>query len=162
MCLRWWSLLTCSINIRGRARGVINTRITWNHSRRSSWPNYEDLAYSRVAFHPYMCKLRRDATMVAAALIGYDDVKVAIGTTTQRRRLWVTTSSTPTCDYVGSLLQLFFRCSARLVVTTIYNPFTCKFSRCNSRYSVNIAYSFPYSTVCWVVVVFVLVVTLAV
>jgi hypothetical protein len=28
----------------------------------------------------------------------------------------ITIFSTPTCDYVGSLLQLFFCCSARLVV----------------------------------------------
>jgi hypothetical protein len=40
------------------------------------------------------------------ALIGYDDVEVATRTTTRRRWLWSTTSSTPMRDYIGSLLQL--------------------------------------------------------
>jgi hypothetical protein len=43
------------------------------------------LADSHAAFHPYMCGLRRGAAAVAAALIGYDDVKVAAKTTTRRR-----------------------------------------------------------------------------
>jgi hypothetical protein len=33
-----------------------------------------------------------------------------------------------------SLLQLIFRCATSLVVTMIYDPFTCKFSECNGRY----------------------------
>jgi hypothetical protein len=40
-------------------------------------------------------------------LIGYDDERVATV---------ATTSSTPTCNYVESLLELFFRCSAHLVI----------------------------------------------
>jgi hypothetical protein len=56
----------------------------------------------------------------------------------------MTISSTPTRDYVGSLLQLFFRCSPCLVVTTIYDPFTCKFPGCNGRCSASIAYPSPY------------------
>jgi hypothetical protein len=58
----------------------------------SSRPNSEALAmcvvlaHPRVVFHPYICGLRRGATVVAAALIDYDDVEVVVGTTTQRRR----------------------------------------------------------------------------
>jgi hypothetical protein len=62
-----------------------------------------------------------------------------------RRRLWSTTSSTPTCDYVGSLLQLFFHCSVCLVVTMIYDPFTYKFLGCNGRCSASVAHPSPYS-----------------
>jgi hypothetical protein len=58
--------------------------------------------------------------MVADALIGYDDVEVVDGMTIRRRRLRSTTSCTSTRDYVGPLLQLFFRYSTRLV-ETIYN-----------------------------------------
>jgi protein-tyrosine phosphatase len=36
-------------------------------------------------FHPCTCGLRRSVVVVAAALIGYDHVQVAIGTTTRRR-----------------------------------------------------------------------------
>jgi hypothetical protein len=36
-------------------------------------------------FHPYMCGLHRGAVAVAAALIGYNDVKVVVGTITRRR-----------------------------------------------------------------------------
>jgi hypothetical protein len=54
-------------------------------------------------------------------------------------------SSTPTPNYIGSLLQLIFYCVARLVVMTIYDPFTCKFPRCNSRCRASVAYSFPFS-----------------
>jgi hypothetical protein len=57
----------------------------------------------------------------------------------------MTISSTPTRDYVGSLLQHFFRCSACLVVMMIYDPFTCKFSGCNGRCSASVAYPSPYS-----------------
>jgi hypothetical protein len=67
-------------------------------------------------------------------------VEVAVVTTMRRRRSWSTNCSTPTRDYVGSLLQLYFRCSVRLVVTMMYNPFICKFSECNNRYSVRVAY----------------------
>jgi hypothetical protein len=75
------------------------------------------LAHPRATFHPCTCGLCGGAVAVAAALIGYDDVEVAIETTMRMRQSWTTTSSTPTRDYVGSLLQLFFHCSACLVVT---------------------------------------------
>jgi hypothetical protein len=57
----------------------------------SSRPNSEALAacvvllYPHVMFHPCMCGLRRCATVVAAALIRYDDVKVAVEMTIRRR-----------------------------------------------------------------------------
>jgi hypothetical protein len=105
------------------------------------------LAHPRVVFHPYICGLRRGATVVAAAPIDYNDVEVAAGTTTQRRRSWMTTSSTPTRDYVGSLLQLFFRYSVHLVVMTIYDPFTYKFSGCNGRCNASVAYLSPYTSI---------------
>jgi hypothetical protein len=44
------------------------------------------LAHSHVAFHPCTCGLRRGTTAVAAALIGYDDIMVAIEMTIKRRR----------------------------------------------------------------------------
>jgi hypothetical protein len=112
----WWrSLLACSINIRGGVRGAINTRlhgITWNPSC-----HLHSAKHQRAVLHPCTCGLCRGATVVAVALIGYDDVKVAAEMTTARRRSWSITSSTLTRDYVGSLLQLFFRCSACIVVT---------------------------------------------
>jgi hypothetical protein len=125
MGLQLETTLTCSINLRGGARG---NRDAYTPPREtlattSSQPNPETLAarevlaHPRAAFHPYMCGLHGGATAVAAALIGYDDVEVAVGTTTRRRRSRSTTSSTPTRDYVVPLLQLFFRCSAYLVVT---------------------------------------------
>jgi hypothetical protein len=49
----------------------------------SSRPNSEALAahvviaHPRMAFRPCTCELRRGAAAVAAALIGYDDIKVA-------------------------------------------------------------------------------------
>jgi hypothetical protein len=46
-------------------------------------------------------------------------------------------------DYIELLLQLFFCCSARLVVT-IHDPFTCNFPECNSRCSARVAYLFSY------------------
>jgi hypothetical protein len=58
----------------------------------SSWPNSKAqaacmvLAHPRVAFHPCMCGLRRGPAVVAVALIGYDDVEVAVGMTIRRRR----------------------------------------------------------------------------
>jgi hypothetical protein len=44
------------------------------------------LAHPRIVFHPYTCGLRRGTDAVAAALIGYNDIKVAAKTTTKRRR----------------------------------------------------------------------------
>jgi hypothetical protein len=38
-----------------------------------------------MTFHPYMCGLRGGVVAVATALIGYDDVEVAVGMTTRRR-----------------------------------------------------------------------------
>jgi hypothetical protein len=75
------------------------------------------LAHTRAVFYPYMCRLLRCAVTIAAVMIGYDDMEVAARTTMRRRRLWSTISSTLTCDYVGSFLQLFFRYSMHLVVT---------------------------------------------
>jgi hypothetical protein len=57
----------------------------------SSQPNSEALlarvvlAHPRAAFHPYTCGLYRGVA-VAVALIGYDDVEVAVRTATRRRR----------------------------------------------------------------------------
>jgi hypothetical protein len=58
------------------------------------------LAHPHAAFHPCTCELCGGA----AALIGYNDVVVAVRMTTRRRRSRMTTSSTPMHDYVGSLL----------------------------------------------------------
>jgi hypothetical protein len=44
------------------------------------------LAHSRAAFHPCTCGLHRGVAAVVAALIGYDDVKVATETAIRRRR----------------------------------------------------------------------------
>jgi hypothetical protein len=44
------------------------------------------LAHPHVVFHPCMCGLRRGIVAVATALIGYDDVELAAGTTMRRRR----------------------------------------------------------------------------
>jgi hypothetical protein len=59
----------------------------------SSQPNSEVLvarvvlAHPCGVFHPCMCGLRKVAAAVAAALIGYDDVKVSGKTTARWRRL---------------------------------------------------------------------------
>jgi hypothetical protein len=91
-------------------------------------------------FHPCTCELCRGA----AALISYDDVEVAAVMTTRWRRLWSTTSSTLTRGYIGSLLQLFFRFSACLVVT-IYDLLLVSILGWHDRSSVSIAYPYPYS-----------------
>jgi hypothetical protein len=44
------------------------------------------LAHPRAAFHPRTCGLHRGAAAVAAALIGYDEVRVAVEMITRRRR----------------------------------------------------------------------------
>jgi hypothetical protein len=122
--LRRGSPLACSINIKGGARGThmptrhhMKTLATTSFSR----PNSKALAAREVdsmeAFHPYTCGLHGDTVVAVAALIGYDDVEVAAGTTTRRRRPKSTTFSTPMHDYIGSLLQLCFCCSAHIVVT---------------------------------------------
>jgi hypothetical protein len=114
----------------------------------SPWPNCEALAVRmvladpRAAFHPYKCGLCRGIATVTVALIGYDDVKTAAEMTTRRRRSWSTTFSTPTCDYVGSLLQLFFRCSPRLVIT-IHDLLLTSILGWHSRCSACVAYPLP-------------------
>jgi hypothetical protein len=68
-----------------------------------------------------------------------------LSTFSGRRWSWSTNSSTPTCNYIGLLLQLFIRHSVHLVVMTIYDPFTCKFPVCNGRCSASVAYPLPYN-----------------
>jgi hypothetical protein len=153
MDIRWWSPLACSINIRGGARDAINTCYTPPRetlATTSSRPNSEALAthvvlaHPHVVFYPYTCGLHRIAATVAFALIGYNDVKVADEMTTRRRRSWSTTSSIPTCDYIGSLLQLFFCCSVRLVVM-IHDLLLTSILGWHSRSSASIAYPYPNS-----------------
>jgi hypothetical protein len=106
-----------------------------------------------MTFHPYTCGLCGCATSVAAALIGYDDVEVAVMTTTRRRRSWLTTFSTPMCNYIGSLLQHHFLYTARLVVT-IYDLLLASFLRWHGRSSASIAYLYPrtcHITLCHVI-----------
>jgi hypothetical protein len=80
--------------MRGGVRGRL-TSYTSPHKTladTSSRPNFEALAacvmlaYPRTVFDPCTCGLRRGVVAVAAALIGYDHVKVAAETTTRRRR----------------------------------------------------------------------------
>jgi hypothetical protein len=142
MGLRRGSTLVCSVNISGGARGTINARLhatTWNPSQHPSRPNSEALAarvvlaHLRVAFHPCTCELRRGVATIAVALIDYDEIKVAVKTTT----------STPTRNYIGSLLPLFFCCSAHLVVT-IYDLLLTSILGWHSRSSASVAYPYPY------------------
>jgi hypothetical protein len=102
------------------------------------------LAHPRMIFHSCMCGFHGGVAAVTAALIGYDHMEVAAEMSTTRRRSWSTTSSIPTCNYVGSLLQIFFHCPVRLVVM-VHDSFTCKFFGCNSRCSDSVAYLLPYS-----------------
>jgi hypothetical protein len=90
MGLRRQSPLACSINMKGGARGA-RTPYTPPHETlvaASSQLNSEALAtrvvlaHPHVVFDPYMCGLHGGA----AALIGYDDVEVAVRTTMRRRR----------------------------------------------------------------------------
>jgi hypothetical protein len=69
---------------------------------------------------------------------------VAVATTTRRIRSWSTTSSTMTCDYVEPLLQLFFRCSARLVVM-IHDLILTSFLGWHDRCSASVSYSILFS-----------------
>jgi hypothetical protein len=105
------------------------------------------LAHPHVVFHPCICGLCEGTVTISAALIGYYDVEVTVGTTTRRRRSWSTTFSTPTCDYIGPMLQLFFHCSVRLVVT-IHDLLFIGFIGWHGRNSVNVVYLYPYSWVC--------------
>jgi hypothetical protein len=45
----------------------------------------EVLANPCAVFHSCTCRLRGGVVMVAASMIGYDDVEVVAGTTTRRR-----------------------------------------------------------------------------
>jgi hypothetical protein len=71
-----------------------------------------------------------------------------VTTPTRRRWSWSTTSSTLMCDYVGSLLQLFFYSPAHLVVTIHDLPLT-NILGWHGRSSASVAYPFPYN---WVIV----------
>jgi hypothetical protein len=134
----------------GRARGEIDayTPPCKTIAGASSQPNFEALAvhvvllHPRAAFHRCMCGLHRGVV----ALISYDDVEVAVGMTTRRRRSRITTSSTPTCGYIRSLLQLFFRCSVCLVVT-IHDLLLASILGWHGRSSASVAYPFPYKDV---------------
>jgi hypothetical protein len=79
--------------MRGEARGGLTPYIPPHETlaATSSRPNSEALAvrvvlaHPRSTFHPCTCGLRRGATMVVVALIGYNHVKVAVETTMRRR-----------------------------------------------------------------------------
>jgi hypothetical protein len=84
----------CFINMRGGIWGVYTP--TCHHMKTlvttfSSRPDletlvaHEVLAHPRVAFHPCTCGLCGGTDAVAAALIGYDDMGVAVGMTMRRR-----------------------------------------------------------------------------
>jgi hypothetical protein len=104
----------------------------------------EVIAHPRMSFNPCVWALHWGVAAVATTLISYNDVEVTNRTITRRRWWWSTTSSTLTHDYVGSLIQLFFHCIARLVVT-IHNFLLASFLGWHGRSSTSIAYSFPYS-----------------
>jgi hypothetical protein len=154
MGLRWWSLLECSINIKAGLGAWLTDVCTPPRetlAAASCRSNSEAqatrvvLAHPRAAFHPCMCGLRRGVAAIVAALIECDDVEFAAGTTT-RSRSWSTTFSTSTRDCVGSLLQLFFRCSACLVVM-IHDLLLTSILGWHCRSSVSVAYPFPYTLV---------------
>jgi hypothetical protein len=79
--------------MRGGARGGLTLYMPPHKTLAaiSSRPNFKTLAthvmlaHPHVAFHPCTCGLHRGAAAVAAALIGYDHVKVAAETTTRSR-----------------------------------------------------------------------------
>jgi hypothetical protein len=103
----------------------------------------EVLAHPHVTFHPCTCRLHGGDVAVAATQFGYDDVEVAARTTTRRRWSWSTTFSTPTRDYVGSLLQLLFHCSTHLVVM-IHDFLVASILGWHGSSSASVAYTFPY------------------
>jgi hypothetical protein len=114
----------------------------------STWPNTEALAmhlvlaHPRAVFHPCTCGLRGGAAVVVAVLNSYHDVEATTGMTTRRRWSWTTTSSTPTHDYIGLLLQLFFCCSACLVVT-IHDLILTSILGWRGSSSTSVAYPYP-------------------
>jgi hypothetical protein len=155
MGLRWKNLLVCSINMRGGARSAhmptrhhVKTLAVTSFSRSNPETLFvwEVLAHPYAAFHPCMCGLCGGTAMIVATLIGYDDMEVAAGTTTRRRRSWSTISSTPTCNYVGSLLQLFFHYTACLVVT-IHDLLLASIFGWHGKSSVSVAYPYPYNSI---------------
>jgi hypothetical protein len=82
--------LACSINMRG---GIRDGLTPYTPPRKtlaviSSGSNSEALgvvlAHPHVTFHPYTCRLRRSVVIVAAVLIGYDHIKVAVETIIRR------------------------------------------------------------------------------
>jgi hypothetical protein len=83
-----------SINMNGGVRGapmpirhhVKTLAATFSRPNPEILAACEVLAHSRVMFHPYTYELHGDAAAVAATLIGYNDVWVAVRTTTRRRR----------------------------------------------------------------------------
>jgi hypothetical protein len=116
--------------MRGGARGahmpichhVTTLATTSSRANSKTLPTHEVLAYRCVVFHRYTSRLRGGTAAIAAALICYDDVEVATRTTMRRRQSY----SKLMWDYVGSLLQLFFCCTAHLVVT-IYDLLLANF-----------------------------------
>jgi hypothetical protein len=84
----------CSINMRGGARGgsMPDMPPCKTLAATPSWLNSEALAacmvlaHPRAAFHLRTRGLHRGTTAVAAALIGFDDVKVAVEMKTTRRQ----------------------------------------------------------------------------
>jgi hypothetical protein len=118
---------------------------SWHHlfsAQPKALAAHKVLAHPHAAFHPFTCGLRGGAAAVAATLISYDDVEVAVGMTTRRRRAWSSTSSTPTRDYVEPLLQLFFLWSARLVVM-IHSLLLASILGWHDRRSACVAYRCP-------------------
>jgi hypothetical protein len=87
--LRRVSSLACSINMMGAARGGLTSYTspretladTFSRPNSEALAAYVVLAHPRVAFHPCTCGLSRGV----AALIGYDDIKVVVDTTTRMR-----------------------------------------------------------------------------
>jgi hypothetical protein len=74
--------------MRGGARGAETP--TCHHVKTlaatsSSRPNPKALAAREVLAHPHTV-FHPDAAMIAAVLIGYDDMEVATGMTTRKRR----------------------------------------------------------------------------
>jgi hypothetical protein len=94
MGLRRGSPLACSINMRGGARdGLTKCKPPCETlAAASSQPNSKALAahvvlaHPPAVFHPCTCGLRGGTVTVDAVLISYNDVEVAIGTTTRWRR----------------------------------------------------------------------------
>jgi hypothetical protein len=115
-----------------------------------SWSNFEALAMcvvlaqSRVMFHPCKCGLCGGDVTVAAVLIGYDDMKVAIRTITTRRWLWMITSSTLSVTTFVAALTLLSLLSASV---TIHDLLLTSILGWHGRSSASVIYLFPYSSI---------------